>query len=221
MSETEILERLKEAVILGDEDMVRKAAEEAIKAGISAVDAIVKGMSEGMKVVGKKFEDKEYFLPDLLASGAAMQTGIDLLKPHIKVGEMESSGTVVIGQVEGDIHTIGKGLVATMLELSGFKVYDIGEDVPAERFAEKAIEVNADIVAASCLLSACRPVMEKIEEALKMAEIRDQLKTMVGGAAVSESHARKIGADGYGDNAPEAVRIAKELVKKLKEEGVK
>ncbi len=202
------------SVIEGDEDAAITVANAIIAEGINPVEIISKGFAKGMIKVGDLFENEEYALPEVLLSADAMQAALDLLSPHIPREEVEKKlGKVVIGTVQGDIHDIGKRIVATMLEVYGFEVYDLGRDVPLENFIEKVIEVDADIVAASALMTTTMVAQKMLHEALQEAGIRDKVKLMVGGAAVTQEWADQIGADGYAEEVTEAVKRAKQLVR--------
>ncbi len=201
------------SVIEGDEDAAIMVANAVIAEGINPVEIISEGFAKGMIKVGDMFENEEYALPEVLLSADAMQSALDLLSPHIPREEVEKKlGTVVIGTVQGDIHDIGKRIVATMLEVYGFEVHDLGRDVPLDNFIEKVIEVNADIVAASALMTTTMVAQKILHEALQEAGIRDKVKLMVGGAAVTQEWADKIGADGYAEEVTGAVKRAKQLV---------
>ena len=201
------------SIVDGDEDAATKIADTVIAEGINPIDVINDGFAQGMIKVGDLFAKEEYSLPEVLLSADAMQKAIDLLAPHISVEEVEKKlGTVVIGTVLGDIHDIGKRIVATMLEVYGFEVHDLGRDVPIERFIEKTKEVNADIVAASALMTTTMLGQKQLEEALQEAGIREKVKLMIGGAAVTQEWADQIGADGYAEEVTEAVEKAKKYM---------
>ena len=213
MSRENLIKESIQSVIKGDEDAAIKVANAVIAEGLNPVDIISEGFAKGMITVGDLFENEEYALPEVLLSADAMQAALDLLSPHIPREEVEKKlGTVVIGTVQGDIHDIGKRIVATMLEVYGFEVHDLGRDVPLENFIEKVTEVNADIVAASALMTTTMVAQKMLHEALQEAGIRDRVKLMVGGAAVTQEWADKIGADGYAEEVTEAVKKAKQLV---------
>ena len=213
MSRENLINDSMRSVIEGDEDGAIMVANAVIAEGINPVEIISKGFAKGMIKVGDLFENEEYALPEVLLSADAMQAALDLLSPHIPREEVEKKlGKVVIGTVQGDIHDIGKRIVATMLEVYGFEVYDLGRDVPLENFIEKVIEVDADIVAASALMTTTMVAQKMLHEALQEAGIRDKVKLMVGGAAVTQEWADKIGADGYAEEVTEAVKRAKQLV---------
>jgi corrinoid protein of di/trimethylamine methyltransferase len=209
MSE-EILERLKNSVILGDEKTAKLSAEEYINSGEDPLKAI-KTLSLGMKTVGEKFAKEECFIPDLLLAADAMKIGLDLIKPHIKTEKLKKPKRYVIGTVQGDIHDIGKNFVSFMLMSAGFEIFDLGIDVPPRTFAEKAVDVNADIVGSSAFMTTTIQYQKDIEEELKKIGIRDQVKTMVGGVATDERFAASMGADSWAIDAFEAVKKSDEL----------
>jgi len=215
MSKEELIEKLKSAVLEFDADGAVEAAKQAISAGIDPVEAIESGIAAALKVIGDKFDKGELFLMHLIAAAEAAKKAIDdVLQPEIikRKEARKTLGKVVIGTVAGDIHDIGKNIVAAMLFAAGFEVHNLGKDVPVEEFVNKAKELNVDIVAMSALLSTTLPVQKEVIEALKKAGIRDKVKVMVGGAPVTREWAEQIGADGYGADALEAVSVAKRLV---------
>jgi trimethylamine corrinoid protein len=217
MSKEDLIKAAIEAVIKGDEKAAVDVANRVIAEGLDPLDIISDGFAKGMITVGDLFAKEDYALPEVLLSAGAMQDAMDVLDPHISRKEAkEKKGVVVIGTVEGDIHEIGKRIVGTMLEVYGFEVHDLGADVPTEKFIEKAKELKADIVATSALMTTTMVRQKKLEEALKEAGMRDSVKTMVGGAAVTKEWADLIGADGYGQDVTEAVEAAKQLVKPSK-----
>lgn len=197
---------------------VRGTITTALKAGLPPYLIIEKGLVRGMDMVGQRFESREYFFSDMLVAANIMKSSIETLKPYIKKEKATAKpiGTVVLGTVKGQIHSLGKDLVALMLRVAGFNVIDLGVDVPPERFTEKAREVDADIIAMSALLTMTLPNMKKVIDLLKREGMRDRVKVMVGGRAVTEEYAREIGADAYGRSAFDAAPKAKELVKLLK-----
>ncbi len=214
-SKEEILEKIKNLLVNIEIDKVEEAVKEALKAGIPPLEIIEKGLAPAMRIIGDKFEKGEYFLAELVAAGETFKEILNkYLKPELmKRGETTKKlGKVVIGTVRGDLHDIGKNIVATMLESAGFEVYDLGVDVPPEEFVKKAKEVNADIVAMSALLTTTMMEMKNVIEELKKAGIRDKVKVIVGGAPITEEFAREIGADAYGEDAVKAVKICKQLL---------
>ena len=217
MSKEDLIKAAIEAVIKGDEEAAVDVANKVISEGLNPIGIISEGFAKGMITVGDLFAKEDYALPEVLLSASAMQDAMDVLEPHIPRKDVkEKMGVVVIGTVAGDIHEIGKRIVGTMLEVYGFEVHDLGADVPIEKFIEKAKELNADIVATSALMTTTMMSQKKLEEALQEAGIRDSVKTMVGGAAVTKEWADSIGADGYGQDVTEAVDAAKQLVKPSK-----
>jgi trimethylamine corrinoid protein len=210
-SKEEIIARAKEAITEFDEEMAAEVAEEALAAGIDPVELIEKGYTAGMQEVGEQFEQGSLFLPHVIAAAEAMNAGINVIAPEMekRKSETKSLGTVMIGTIEGDIHSIGKDIVASMLNIAGFKVVDLGRDVPIKTFVEKAKEIKPHIIASSALMTTTMVNQIQIEEQLKEAGIRDQVKTMVGGAPVTQDWADKIGADIYGESATDSVSKVK------------
>ena len=210
----EILEQLQEAVIIGEPDQARELAGQALEAEIAPLTAIEEALNPGMQVVGDRFESGEYFIPDLMMAAEAMKGAMAVFEPALieRQEQRQVLGTVVIGTVEGDIHEIGKSLVATMLGAAGFQVHDLGVDVPASRFVEQVRETGANVVGLSALLTTTMRNQEAVIEALKEAGLREQVKVIIGGAPASPDWAQTIGADAYAENANEAVGIVKQLV---------
>lgn len=211
----EVLNELMNAVTNFDADKAVMVAKKAVRIGVDPTEAIEKGLAKGLQTVGERFERGELFLMHLAAAAEAAKRAIDeVLQPEIAKQELERKGlgVVVIGTVEGDIHDIGKNLVGAMLFAAGFDIHDIGKDVDTEVFVKKVKELNPDIVAASALLSTTLPAQRKLIEALKASGIRDKVKVIVGGAPVTEEWAKEIGADGYAEDAPGAVKLVKTLL---------
>ena len=210
----ELFAKMAQSVIDGEVEDAERLAQQAIEQDIDPLDAINQGFVAGVNHVGEGYASGEMFLPDLVLAGEAMKAAVSVLEPEMKkrgcVRQM--LGTVVVGTVEGDIHEIGKTLVATMLAASGFQVFDLGVDVPVETFLEKAREAGADIVGLSALLTTTMFKQKTVIEALEEAGLRPQVKVMVGGAPVTASWAEEIGADGFSEDAIGAVALAKELV---------
>ena len=201
------------ALILGDRDTVARKTQEGLDLGLDPKDLIFKGLIPGMDVVGEKFRRNEYYVPQVLLSARAMYAGLDLLKPLITASKTtEYVGTVVIGTAQGDLHDIGKNLVAMMLEGAGFKVHNLGRDVAPELFVAAVQEHRAQIVGISALMTTTMPAMKRTIDALVKAGLRDRVKVMVGGAPVSQAYADEIGADGYARDSTLAVVKAKELL---------
>jgi 5-methyltetrahydrofolate--homocysteine methyltransferase len=208
----EVLAKLRDCVVNLDIDGVKRAAKEAIDAGVTPYEAIMEGMAKGMEIVGEKYEAGEYFLAELIMAGETMKEGLSVLQPYMKTGDMKHIGKVVIGTVEGDLHDIGKNVVITLLTASGFEVIDLGVDVPAEKFVEAVKQYKPDIVAMSALLTTTMVNMAKVIKALEQAGLRDKVKIIVGGAPLTEEYAKQIGADAYGRDAVEGVNICKRWV---------
>jgi dimethylamine corrinoid protein len=219
MSEqAQIFQDLSDAVVAMDDDKVIELAKRVITEGIDVYDAIEKGLSHGMERAGRLFEEEEYFVPELLICSDAMYAGLDLLNPHLKrVGEGPRH-KIVIGVIEGDTHDIGKNLVRIMTETGGFEIYDLGRDVPAQQFVDKAREVDADIIAISTLMTTTMQGMAEVIGLLKAANLREKFKVIVGGGPVSAGFADRIGADGYAANAGAAVKLVRRLVNEEKAE---
>lgn len=211
-SKEELLKGLSDCVVDMEDEEVTAVAEEYIEAGYPALEGILEGLVDGMNKAAQLYEEEEYYIPELLICSDAMYNGLEVLKPHLEQTSSEEKHKVVIGVVEGDTHDIGKNLVRIMLEAAGFEMYDLGRDVKLENFVEKAKEVKADVVAMSTLMSTTMPGMGKVVELLKEAGIREEVKVIIGGAPLSWAYAKKIGADGYSDNAVEAVRLVKNLL---------
>lgn len=211
----ELFLSMAQSIIDGDPDAAAELARKAIEQGIDPLDAINKFVP-GLDYIGEQYERGEMFLPDLILAGEAMKAAVAVLEPEIarRGGQRQTLGTVVIGTVEGDIHDIGKTLVATMLSVGGFKVYDLGVDVPVARFVEVAREVQAHIVGMSALLTTTMVRQQDVIDALEDAGLRRKVKVMVGGAPVTRSWAEEIGADGYSEDAIGAVAVARQLLSK-------
>jgi corrinoid protein of di/trimethylamine methyltransferase len=213
---SDLFAQLSQSLVDGDPEATVELTQEAIRSGIEPMALIQNGLMPGMQQVGEKFQCGEYFLPDLIIAADGMQKAMELLEPELVARQQtfESAGTVVLGPVKGDIHEIGKSLVSTMLSSSGFKVYDLGVDVPAERFIEKLQLTDANILGMSALLTTTMTVQRDVIEALDAAGLRGKVKVMVGGAPVTRSWAQEIGADGYAEDAMGAVQVARQLVEK-------
>ena len=202
------------ALILGDKDTVARKTREGLDLSMDPKDLIFRGLIPGMDVVGEKFRRNEYYVPQVLLSARAMYAGLDLLKPLITAagGANQNLGVVVIGTAQGDLHDIGKNLVAMMLEGVGFKVHNLGRDVAPEKFVAAVQEHDARIVGISALMTTTMPAMKRTIDALEKAGLRDRVKVMIGGAPVNQVYADEIGADGYARDSTLAVVRAKELL---------
>jgi 5-methyltetrahydrofolate--homocysteine methyltransferase len=210
------LKELNNHVIEGDARAAEAWTKQAITEGLDPVVIVNEGLVPGMAVVGERFKNFEYYLPEVLVSARAMQWSMALLKPLLADREGVTLGCAVIGTIKGDLHDIGKNLVGMMLEGAGFEVVDLGADVSPEAFAKAVEEKNAQILCLSALLTTTMPMMQATIDLLNESEIRHQVKVMVGGAPVNESYAARIGADGYAPEAASAVERAKELIAVLK-----
>lgn len=215
----ELLREISAALVNLDEGLVEELVARALEAGCQPVDVVEQGMRPGMEEVGRRFEGGEYFLSELIIAADIFQGVLNRRVLPLLPRESKTLGRVVIGTVRGDIHDIGKNLVAAMLRVSGFEVIDLGVDVPPERFVEAVREYRPDIVGMSALLTTTMLEMRNVIDALRAAGLRDKVKIIVGGAPVTEEYAREIGADAYARNAVEAVRKCSMLmgeVEKLK-----
>lgn len=206
------LQRLYDAILRGDAKTATAVVEEALAEGVEPLSMVNEYMIPAMDEVGRRFETNEYFVPELLIAARAMKSALEKVKPHLLSSGAESRGVVVIGTVQGDMHDIGKNLVASLLEGGGFEVMDLGVDVTPEKFAEAAKTNDVNIVALSALLTTTMPTMRKTIQALTELGVRDKVKVMIGGAPITQQYADEIGADGYSDNAAGAVRLARKLV---------
>jgi len=213
MSE-ELFKQMAQAVIDGEAEEAAALAHKALEQGVSPLEAINKGYSAGMDVVGELYSSGEYFLPDLIMGGEAMKAALAVLEPVLKAAGQSRKvlGIVVLGTVKGDIHEIGKSLVGSMLAAHGFEVFDLGIDVPSDEFVVKAREYNADIVALSALLTTTMLHQREVIEHLSEAGMRDRVKVMVGGSPVTQVWAEQIGAEGFAEDAANAVVVAKRLM---------
>jgi corrinoid protein of di/trimethylamine methyltransferase len=214
MADERLYEEMTKAVIDGLPDKAQALAEEALRMGIDPLEAIDQGFKPGMDVVGEGFANGELFIPDLMMSGEAMKAAIAALEPELmkRKQQREVLGKVVIGTVQGDIHEIGKTLVATMLAANGFEVHDLGVDVSSQQFVDRVREVDANVVGLSALLTTTILNQEVVILNLKEAGLRDQVKVIIGGVPASQEWADEIGADAYAENATEAVEVVKRLV---------
>lgn len=208
----QILEEIFICIKEGDRELVKSKIQEALDAGLPPEQILQKGMISAMAEVGRLFEIGEYFVPDMLVAARTMQEGLQHLKPYLTDTDIKPVGRVVIGTVKGDLHDIGKNLVAMMLEGAGFSVVDLGVDVPPDRFVAAVRQGQVDVVAMSALLTTTMANMKATIEALRTAGVREQVKVIVGGAPLTESFAKAIGADGYAEDASRAVRLVQEII---------
>jgi corrinoid protein of di/trimethylamine methyltransferase len=213
MTKDEIYPKMSEAIVAGDWNAARALAEEAVRSGLDLLEVVERGYVPGIQKVGELWERGEYFLPELITSAEAMKAAMAVLDPELNRQNLGSriGGKVVIGTVEGDIHDIGKNLVASMLQAGGFEVFDLGTDVKLERFIDKAEEVGAGMICLSALLTTTMMNQRRFIGLLRDKGLRGKYKVLVGGAPASRKWAEEIGADGYAENAVAAVKLAKSL----------
>jgi 5-methyltetrahydrofolate--homocysteine methyltransferase len=204
------LEAIAEALIKGDRDTVTKLVNQAVEEGVEPEKLLNEGLVAGMDVVGRKFKNNEFYVPEVLIAARAMHAGMAILEPLLSESGAKPRGTAVLGTVKGDLHDIGKNLVAMMLTGGGFKVIDAGIDVTPEKFVQLAQENNADLIGLSALLTTTMPQMAAVIEAVKEAGL--DVKVLIGGAPVTQEYADEIGADGYAPDAASAVDLARSLV---------
>ena len=203
---------IEDALVGLDKQKLLASVEDGLSKNIPAVEMLNKGLVAGMDIVGGKMQQGEMFIPEVLKAAKIMAAAVEILKPHLAEKDIVGSGTVVMGTVKGDLHDIGKNLVAMMLESAGFKVFDLGVDVPPERFVAEIRERKADLLGISALLTTTTPMMKQIISAVADSGLRDQVKIMVGGASVTQIFADEVGADGYAPDAGSAIKLAKSLV---------
>jgi 5-methyltetrahydrofolate--homocysteine methyltransferase len=209
-----ILEELKENVIAGNEHKVIEYTQQALKENVGVEEILNKGFIPGMEVVGNMFQANEIYVPEMLISARAMKAGMKILEPLLTKAGIEPIGRVVIGTVKGDLHDIGKNLVAMMFEGAGFEVIDAGVDIPVQKFMDLTKENKANILGLSALLTTTMVEMKNVINTFKENGLRDNLKIIVGGAPVNADYAKEIGADGYASDAASAVSLAKNLLGK-------
>ncbi len=206
------LKKLYDSVVSGDAKTTQALTKEALAAGVDPLKLVNEHMVPAMDEVGRRFEANEYFVPELLISARAMKASLELIRPLLVARGDKPVGRVAIGTVKGDLHDIGKNLVASLLEGGGFEVIDLGVNVTPEKFIETVNTKQANIVAMSALLTTTMPSMKTTIDALKQAGVRDKVKVLIGGAPITQKYAEEIGADGYSENAVGAVAMAKKAV---------
>lgn len=218
MTQDDLLHLQKKAILDGDMDAARTLAQKTLDEGMDLLDCIENGYGAGIREVGELWEAGEYFLPELVQGADAMKAAMEVIQPALREQQKsrKQEGTVVIGTVAGDIHDIGKSLVATFLEANGFKVFDLGKDVPLDQFIETADRESADLICLSSLLTTTMTQHGMLIEELKERSMRDRFAVMVGGAPVDRGYAESIGADGYGTNAMDALKEAQKLMENRK-----
>ena len=215
MSQEQLYKKIIDSIVNLEEEKALDLANKAIIDNLNLVDVVEKGYAAGIRKVGELWEDGEFFLPELMRGAQIMQNCLDLIIPHLKKGTEEiSKGIVVLATIEGDIHSIGKTIVGTMLKAYGYEVYDLGADVPAEKIVNTAIEKSADIIGVSALLTTTMFGQKKIIEILKERNMLDRFKVILGGAPVTNSWVTECNADGFAENAIEAVKLVRSLLNK-------
>ena len=207
-----MLDRIKQAVLDGEMEGIAELTNQAVAQGIGAREILDQALTPAMDIVGEEYEKGDRYVPEMLISAEAMKGAVTVLKPLLVEAGVKARGKVVIGTVEGDLHDIGKDLVAMMLEGAGFEVVNLGAEVTAEQFVEAAKEHGPDILGMSALLTTTMVNMPKVIDALREAGLRDQIKVLIGGAPVTQGYADKIGADGYAPDAASATKLAKSLL---------
>jgi trimethylamine corrinoid protein len=219
MKKEKILECLSLSIVTGDKEMARKTAREVIEQTIDPVEAIERGLSRGMEIIGERFSKMEVFLRELLMAAQAFDAAMEVLEPEIAAQKKKvtTRGTIVMGTVKGDVHSIGKDIVVTMLRTGGFEVYDLGVDVSPLSFVEAAQKNHADIIALSSLMTTTMLGQKEVIEVLREMGLKDQYRVIVGGGPVNQQWADQIGADGYGATATDAVLLARDLLPNRKQ----
>jgi corrinoid protein of di/trimethylamine methyltransferase len=214
-SKEELLELLKDGVINYKDEQVVKASNDAVAAGLPALEMIMDGLAAGMEVVGEMYERNEYFVPEVLMCADALYMGLDILRPHVPKDAGSTVGQVVIGSIQGDVHDIGKNLVKMMFDVAGWEVYDLGRDVPLENFVKEQMRTDAEVVAMSAMMTTTMLGMKKVIKMIK--EKNPNVAIMLGGAPVTKDVADIFGADGYADNAGNAVQEGIKMIARLRE----
>jgi len=206
-----IIQEIYTCILEGDANLAREKVQAALDEEIAASVILNEGMIFAMSEVGRLFEEGEYFVPEMLISARAMKTGLALLRPHLVAADVKPVGVVAIGTVKGDLHDIGKSLVAMMMEGSGFEINDLGTDVTPEAFVE-AVRAGANVVGLSALLTTTMPMMEKTIQAITDAGLRNKVKIIIGGAPITTEFAKEVGADGFAPDASQAAKLAKSFI---------
>jgi corrinoid protein of di/trimethylamine methyltransferase len=214
-SKNELHEKLKTGVIEYQEEEVQEAAQAVLDEGYEALEAIMDGLAAGMEVVGDLYDRNEYFVPEVLMCADALYAGLDILRPHVPKEEGQAKAQVVIGSVQGDVHDIGKNLVKMMFDVAGWEVYDLGRDVPLEKFVEEQLRTDSEVVAMSAMMTTTMLGMKKVIEMIK--EKNPNVGIMLGGAPVTQDVANLFGADGYAESAGNAVSEGIKMISRLRE----
>jgi len=212
MDKEKLLEEAKNVIIQGNINKAEEIARLALKEGVDPLEILSKGFITGISRVGDLFGSGRLFMPDLILAAEAMKKATEICNEAIPGGKIEKRGKIVIGTVEGDIHDIGKAIVVSLLKANGFEVYDLGRDVPTQKFIETAQEFNADVIGSSCLLTTTMEGQKKLEQELRRLGLRERFKTIIGGAPVTQRWADRIGADAYAEDAADGVRKIRDLI---------
>lgn len=207
-----LIEEIRDTLVVGNAPKIKELSQQALSQGINALDILNDGLVKGMQIVSDKWKAGEYYIPNVLIAARAMKGGMEIIKPKLIEGNYKAKGVAVAGTVKGDLHDIGKNLVVMMLEGAGFEVVDLGTDVPADKFVQAAREKKADIIMMSALLTTTMLAMKDVVKALKDSDLQGKVKTMIGGAPVTQKFAEEIGADGYAADGSSAVEKAKGLL---------
>ena len=207
-----LYEQIADEVVKGKADAVKELVNKAISDGISAEDILNNGLVAGMNIVGEKFKNNEFFIPEVLVSARAMTAGLGILNPLLAEANVKAKGKVIIGTVKGDLHDIGKNIVGMMLQGAGYEIVDLGADVPKEKFIESVEKEDAQLVGMSALLTTTMIYMQEVIQGLKDAGLRDKVRVIIGGAPVTQAYADKIEADGYAPDAASAIDLAESLL---------
>lgn len=207
-----IVDEIRDTLVVGNAQKIKELCENALAGNVSALDVLNDGLVKGMDIVSEKWKAGEYYIPNVLIAARAMKSGMEVIKPKLVEGNYKAKGVAVAGTVKGDLHDIGKNLVVMMMEGAGFEVVDLGTDVPAEKFIQTAREKNADLIMMSALLTTTMLAMKDVVKALLESDLKGKVKTMVGGAPVTQKFAEEIGADGYAADGSSAVEKAKGLL---------
>lgn len=212
MEKEQGFEQARNAIVKGDKKKAEEITHKALTEGIDPIELLTRGFIAGINDVGERFGCGKLFLPDLILAADAMKSVTDICSSALPQEKIEKKGKLVIGTVEGDIHDIGKAIVVSLLQANGFQVYDLGRDVPTQKFVDKALEVDADVIGSSCLLTTTMEGQRRLEQELKRQGLRDRFKTIIGGAPVTQRWADRIGADAYAEDASDGVKKIKELI---------
>jgi corrinoid protein of di/trimethylamine methyltransferase len=220
MSENPHIKKIQQAIIAGETQEAESTIQQALEAGLPVLEILHAGVMQGAEIVGQKFEAGDLFLPELMLTGRALKAAMAILTPLLQAqGQaVDESGTVVMATIQTDIHDIGKNMVSSMLSAAGFRVEDLGVDVPIKEIIARAQAVHAEVIGVSALLTTSLPFMKDLIDLLGAMELRRQFKVMVGGASVTPSYAQQIGADGTASNAVDAVKLARQLILELRRE---